>query len=95
MTGKIILSCGHEELNVVPCSSHDDTLGGLSEFGHAISYLDYDDIGNDCITTSCVCSVCLPWYQENAMLFSSVEEGFQYIEKEKQLSKDLIGDTNE
>jgi hypothetical protein len=95
MSGKIILTCGHEELNVPLASSDIDTLGGLSEFGHTISFLDYDDIGNDSITTFSVCSACLPWYQEKTMIFSSVEEGFQYIEKEKQLTKDLIGNTNE
>lgn len=70
MSGKIILSCGHEEPEP------------NNEFGHTISYLDYDDVGKDCITTSCVCSVCLPWYQQNAKIFSSVEEGFQYITNE-------------
>lgn len=84
MNRNIILSCGHYEEEE-----------GKDPFGHTIMCLDYDDVGKDCITTSCVCSACLPWYQENFTLFSSVEEGFKYIEQEKKLAKYMTGSNSD
>jgi hypothetical protein len=67
----VILSCGHYEIE------------GNDAFGHHIHALDYDDLGKDCITSQCVCTPCLSWFQENFILFPSLEEGIEYIAKQK------------